>query len=361
MANQFSTFSRRELYAGAGIFILTFLLVYIVRDYRINYANAITSDETQVLLLHERKPLADLSAKLDSLGVSYNDVHLKWTAGLLQWDSLAQGRYEIQGGSSNKEFLRKLVFGNQDPLNVLIPSGTTEETLISRVSMQLHFDGEELREAFSDSTLLAEMGIEDKNLLGRMLPNTYQMYWTSSPRQFLSRMLSEFDRAVTEPHNSRIDELGKTVDQIVTMASIIEWEANIEDEKPIVSGLYWNRLNQNWRLQADPTVNYALGERSRLYYSDYRVDHPYNTYRIHGLPPGPITNPSYSSINAALYPAEHEYMFMVASPEGGHVFTRTFNEHRQKSREWTAWLREQHKIRELREAEAGIEAEEAVN
>lgn len=357
MINSLPYITKREAAVGAGVFVIAFILVFSIRNYRINYSNAVSSETVQILLLPERTPLTELPALLDSLDVNYNPDHLKWTGNLLNWRSLSDGRYEIRDGFSNKEFLRKLAFGLQDPLNVLIPSGSNEDMFTSRISRQLRFEADDLLTAMKDSTLLDSLGIDEVNLFGRMLPNTYQMYWTSTPEQFLGRMLAEFERTVITPHQERFEELEYTVDEIVTMASIIEWEANVDDEKPIVSGLYWNRLNQNWRLQADPTVNYALGERSRLLYSDYRVDHPYNTYRIHGLPPGPITNPSYSSINAALYPDEHDYMFMVASPEGGHAFTRTFSEHRRKSREWTSWLREQHRIRELREAEAVIEAE----
>ncbi|MEX0929835.1 MAG: endolytic transglycosylase MltG [Balneolales bacterium] len=351
--------SKREVAFGAGLFLLAFVLVFSVRHYRIHHSEAVISETMQVLMLHEPASLSELPALLDSLDIEYEKDHLQWTGRIFNWTELAEGRYEISGGYSNKNFLMRMVFGYQDPLNVMIPSGTTESSFIQRVSSQMRFQEDDLEATMKDSTVLSKLGVEEVNLFGRMLPNTYQLYWTDTPEQFLSRMLSEFERAVITPHSERIGELDKTVDEIVTLASIIEWEANIEDEKPVVSGLYWNRLHQNWRLQADPTVNYAIGERSRLLYSDYRIDHPYNTYRIHGLPPGPITNPAYSSINAVLYPEEHDYMFMVASPEGGHVFTRTFNEHRQKSREWTTWLREQRRTRELREAEASLDAEAA--
>ncbi|MEX0773003.1 MAG: endolytic transglycosylase MltG [Balneolales bacterium] len=351
MLRNFTHFSKRELALGLGVFILTFILVFSIRHNRINYSDAVSSETVQVLLLHERTSLSDLPELLDSLEVNYNPEELKWTGKLLNWKSFEEGRYEIREGSSNKEFLKRLAFGMQDPQNVLIPTGTTEDRFIQRVSRQLSFENDELRRAMKDSTVLENLGVEEVNLLGRMLPNTYEIYWTSTPEQFLERMISEFDKAVISQHQELYEKMDKTVDEIVTMASIIEWEANLDEEKPIVSGLYWNRLNENWRLQADPTINFALGERNRLRYSDYKVDHPYNTYRIHGLPPGPITNPSYSSINAALYPEEHDYMYMVASPDGGHVFTRTYSEHRQKSREWTTWLREQYRIRDLREAE----------
>lgn len=349
--------SIREFALGLTVFLLAFILVYSIRYHRINSSGAVKSETSQVILLHENTSVSDLPELLDSLEVDYNPENLLWTGRLLNWESLREGRYEIRDNYSNREFIEKLAFGMQDAQNVLVPSGTTEEVFAQRISAQLRFDDDELRVAMQDSSVLEELGVENHTLFGRMLPNTYHVYWTSTPEQFLERMITEFNRTVIAPHQERLDELERTIDEIVTMASIIEWEANIEEEKPIVSGLYWNRLNENWRLQADPTINYALGERSRLLYADYRVEHPYNTYRIHGLPPGPITNPSYSSIEAALYPEEHEFMFMVASPKGGHEFTRTFSEHRQKSREWTSWLREQHRLRELEEAEANLEAE----
>ncbi|MEX0778457.1 MAG: endolytic transglycosylase MltG [Balneolales bacterium] len=357
MINPLQILSKRELLFGAVAFLIAFILVYSVRSHLINSPDAISSDATEVLLLHEAITLVELPAKLDSLDVTYNEENLHWVGEQLNWKTLREGRYEIRGGSSNKAFLERLVQGMQDPLNVLIPSGTTKDRFVQRVSRQMRFDDKMLLGAMKDSTTLAKLEVKDLNLMGRMLPNTYQMFWTSTPEQFLERMISEFEKKVITPHQDRFKELDRNVDEIVTMASIIEWESNLEEEKPVVGGLYWNRLNQNWRLQADPTINYALGERSRLRYSDYRIDHPYNTYRINGLPPGPITNPSYSSIDAALHPDDHEYMFMVASPEGGHVFTKTFDEHRQKSREWTSWLQEQQKIKEKKEAEAALEAE----
>jgi UPF0755 protein len=111
------------------------------------------------------------------------------------------------------------------------------------------------------------------------------------------------------------------------------------------------------RLQADPTVNYAIGERRRLFYEDYRVRHPFNTYRIKGLPPAPINNPALSSIKAALQPEEHDYLYMVAEPgaTGYHVFTKTYAAHKRESRKWTQWLREQYRIKEQREQQAVIE------
>jgi UPF0755 protein len=183
-----------------------------------------------------------------------------------------------------------------------------------------------------------------------MLPDTYLTYWTRSPKEIVNQILREFDKRVIDQHEGRFQELDYTPDEIVTLASIVEWEAKISEEKPVISGLYWNRLNRGMLLQADPTVNYALGERRRLLFEDYEFDHPFNTYVNKGLPPGPITNPSLSTIEATLYPQDHDYLYMVANPEGGHVFTKTFREHQRESEKWRIWLREQYRIKRQQEA-----------
>jgi UPF0755 protein len=205
--------------------------------------------------------------------------------------------------------------------------------------------------AMVDTTFLMKYEIEQSDLVGRLIPNTYEMYSTITPEQFLDRMMLEFDAAVIQPYALRANELNLTIDQITTLASIIEWEVRHVDEKPRVSGLYWNRLNRRMLLQADPTVVYAIGDRRRLLFSDYRVNHPYNTYRVRGLPPGPLNNPRLTSIQAALFPEEHNYLFMVATPEGYHSFTTNYQDHLKESRKWTTWLREQREIRAKRETE----------
>jgi len=185
-----------------------------------------------------------------------------------------------------------------------------------------------------------------------MLPDSYDMYWTTSAKNAVERLLGEFEQRVAIGLSEEIDEHELTLDEVLTLASIVEWEARDNAEKPKISGLYQNRLQRGMRLQADPTVLYALGERRRLLFADYQFEHPYNTYLNRGLPPGPITNPDLTSIRAVLFPEEHDYLYMVATPEGTHQFSRTFQEHRQASEEWRRWIREQYRIKREREQES---------
>lgn len=327
------------------VLLMSCILVFTSRSERLKGDAAITVREDTILLIHEPIGLEELVALMDEHGFVFDADELRWASGIHGWRRFHRGRYVFSEPMGYPDFFSKLALGLQDPMMLSIPPGADKEVLKQRIASHMSFEADELAAAMRDTSLLNRYGLESHQLYGRILPDTYEVFWTSTPRRLIERLLSEFDARVTRPYAERMQQLGRSVDEITTLASIIEWEARFEDEKPVISGLYWNRLNRRWRLQADPTVNYAKGERSRLVFADYRIDHPYNTYRVHGLPPGPITNPSLSSIRAALFPEEHNYMFMVATPEGRHAFSQSYAEHRRKSREWTDWLREQRRIR----------------
>jgi UPF0755 protein len=160
----------------------------------------------------------------------------------------------------------------------------------------------------------------------------------------VKKVKAEFDTFFTDEMKAGAERQGLTVEEVLRVASIVEWETNHVPEKSTVAGVYLNRLKQRWRLDADPTVQYALiqieGRRRRLLYADYSIDHPYNTYRYRGLPPGPVTNPSPSSIEAVVNPKEHNYMFFVARGDGSHTFTRTLREHVNASRAFHSLMRQ---------------------
>lgn len=335
---------------------MVFLVVFLSRYTRLHGSDAILIEESVTLLLPVNGNLIDLHSELDEFGVYVDSSEFVWAKNLLKVESYISGRYVFKENQTYRDFFFKLNRGLQDPMMVTIPSGQFQDRFIDRVASRFRFSEDELQQSMSDTLFLSEFGIRVDQIIGRMLPNTYEMYWTISAEQFLQRMFTEFDKAVSGPYSKRAQELGLTLDEVTTLASIIEWEVRHVEEKPKVSGLYWNRLNRRMRLQADPTVAYAIGERRRLLFSDYRVNHPYNTYRVLGLPPGPLNNPRLTSIEAALFPEDHNYLFMVATPEGYHAFTTNYQDHLRESRKWTAWLREQREIRARRDAEAQSES-----
>lgn len=345
--------TKSELMTAAAVFFIVVASVMSNRLLRLENSRSLRAEDTTVLFINQPIGIDELVTKFEQRNIRFDEDELQWAARLLGWNRFRPGRYEIDGNYSYEVLLSRLAKGIQDPVNLTILPGISWERMILYISSQMKFDSTAMKQTVSDSAFLASQNLSKQHLLGRMLPETYLIYWDSTPEKLLRRVLNEFDRRVVKEYRDRINEMEVTVDDIVTLASIVEWEAKVDSEKTKISGLYWNRLNRGMRLQADPTVNFAIGERRRLYHRDYEYQHPYNTYLYRGLPPGPITNPSLSSIKAALFPAEHDYIYMVSAPggDGTHVFSETYAEHRQNTREWQQWIRKQYRIKRQREAQ----------
>jgi UPF0755 protein len=337
----------KELTKFIFVFLIFFAVIYLSRDLRINSSTAIVAEDVSILLLEERIGLDELIETLEHHEIDFNSEELRWVSSLLGWRTFATGRYELEGNYSYNEFLSKMALGLQDHAPVTIHPGINIDRLSASLGRQMLADSSDFAAVFTDSSdLMIELGYSPETLFSRMLPDTYHIYWTNNAERVIRRVYNEFKNRVENRLAEDIEASNLDLNQILTLASIIEWEARFRDEKSRISGLYWNRLNRGMRLQADPTVIYAIGEHRRLLYEDYQFDHPYNTYLIDGLPPGPITNPDLYSIRAAITPEDHDYLYMVASPDGGHVFTRTFEEHRVASSEWRRWIQEQFRIRD---------------
>jgi UPF0755 protein len=191
-------------------------------------------------------------------------------------------------------------------------------------------DSIELLNALNDAEKVKELGFNENTLVAMFVPNTYEVYWDTSVDNLLSRMKKEFDRFWNNDRKANAEKLGLSPIQISTLASIVE-EATYSDEYPIVAGLYLNRLKKGMRLEADPTVKFAVGDFSlrRILFRHLEVESPYNTYKNTGLPPGPIRIPSIKAIDGTLSPQSHNYLFMCAKDDlsGRHNFAITHAEH----------------------------------
>jgi UPF0755 protein len=175
--------------------------------------------------------------------------------------------------------------------------------------------------------MIAKVRADAPTLEGYLFPSTYLVRYGVTASEIVAQMVAQFEGHWRPGWNARLDTLKLTRHQVVTLASIVEGEIRYAPDRPYVASVYYNRLRRHMRLQADPTVIYALGRRRRLFEKDYLRRSPYNTYLIDGLPPGPIGEPSEESIEAALYPATTDFLFLVAQPDGKHVFSRTLAEH----------------------------------
>ncbi len=341
----------KENIFAVTLFIAIFSLVFGIRSYRLANPNPINFQEEIHLYLSENKSIDGLTEELSRLNVQFNKKNTIWLAKIWGWRSFKKGHYYLTGSYTTKDLLAKIGLGNEDPLLITVLPGQTREGFIRTLAAQINASEAEIENQLSDALYLQEIGLTSEQLFSRMLPETYSIYWSSSARAIVNRLLSHFSESVLKPFEDEIENSDYTLNEIMTLASIVELESSTEDEKPTISGLYINRLKRGMYLQADPTVAYAAGERRRLYFKDYELDHPYNTYKNKGLPPGPITNPKLSSIKAALMPKQHNYIYMVATPEGTHKFNSSFEQHKIDSDKYRRWLQEQVNIKEAETGE----------
>lgn len=241
--------------------------------------------------------------------------------------AIRAGTYDFPVGTSAREALRILLYGRVAERRLVVPEGLMLSEVAELVQDQLQIPADSVRAAARDTALLREFGISARSVEGFLYPSTYLVPVGASARDLVRQMLSEFRARWRASWDARLDTLGLSRHAAVTLASIIEGEVRYGPDRPYVSSVYHNRLRRGMRLQADPTVIYALGRRRRLYEKDYRFGSPYNTYLIDSLPPGPIGQPSAESIEAALYPATTDFLYLVARPDGKHIFSRTLREH----------------------------------
>lgn len=207
----------------------------------------------------------------------------------------------------------------------------TKENLAGRISEQLMLDSLTLLNMLNSETNLKSLGFDTNTIVAMFIPNTYEVYWDTSIDKLMNRMKNEYSTFWNESRKAKAKQVGLSPIEVSILASIVEEEATYSDEYPIVAGLYLNRLKRGQRLEADPTVKFALNDFSlrRILYKHLEVESPYNTYRNEGLPPGPIRVPSIKGIDATLSPQDHKYLFMCAKEDlsGRHNFATTHAEH----------------------------------
>ena len=238
------------------------------------------------------------------------------------------GTYILRRGASWNRILDALAVGRGMVHSVTIPEGWSLSRIAPQLARVLELPTESLDVAVRDPALLRELDIPTPTVEGYLFPETYLFPVGTSARGAVRQMVNEFEKRWKPEWDDRARELAMTRHDVLALAAIIETEARVPEERPVISAVYHNRLKKGMLLQADPTVQYALGRHvARVLFRDLAVDSRYNTYRYKGLPPGPIASPGTPSIEAALHPADVPYLYFVAHPDGHHEFRRTFAEH----------------------------------
>ncbi|NMC38265.1 MAG: endolytic transglycosylase MltG [Bacteroidales bacterium] len=268
----------------------------------------------------------ELKLKIDNISI------FKWVAEKKNYPAqIKPGRYIIEKGTSCNELINMLRSGKQVPVRVTFNNIRTVYELAGRVGGRIEADSAQIAAFLSDQENYRSDGFERDNILSVFIPDTYELFWNTGASEFYTRMLREYRRFWNPERIGKAREKNLTPLEVSTLASIVDLEAAKTDEKPMIAGVYLNRLRRGIPLQADPTIKFALNDFgiSRILYAHLQIDSPYNTYKYQGLPPGPIGCPSIDGIDAVLNAEVHDYLYFVAKPDfsGYHNFSRTLAEH----------------------------------
>lgn len=296
---------------------------------------------------------AEFQEVVDSLKPFLGNVSsFTQVAELKKYPSLIKyGKYEIHNNWSNIELVDYLRSGNQSEVKLVFNYANSIEHMAGKVSKQISADSLEILEYVYSDDFLKENNFTKENVPAIFIPNTYNVYWNTSAKTFVDRMLKEYRKFWTEKRIARAKEIKLTPMEVSILASVVQKETSQKSERKVIAGLYMNRLNNNWRMESCPTVLYAIEKesnftikRNRLLYDDLEIVTPYNTYKNSGLPPGPISIPEKDAIDDVLHYEKNSYFYMSASVDnpGFNVFAKSLRQHNINAKKYQAWLNKQN-------------------
>lgn len=329
--------SASRIIKGIVIVILLLLGVASIKAYKVYRSafkpNILLEDKTGMdLYIPTGASFEQVYHQIAKSGILMDTSTFLWAAKKKNYPAhVYPGRYIIENRMSNNDLVNLLRSGKQTPVNVTFNNQRTLDELAERISGQLEPTKDEFLDVFIDNEIIEKFGFNKETFKCNFIPNTYEIWWNTSPEKFVARMNAEYEKFWKGKRDRKAESVGFTREEIITLASIVQQETRMNDEKPTIAGVYINRLNKGIKLDADPTVVYANGDftRNRVLNKDRQIDSPYNTYKYRGLPPGPICIPDISSIDAVLNYEKHKYLFFCAKPDfsGYHNFAKTNREH----------------------------------
>ncbi|MCH2480080.1 MAG: endolytic transglycosylase MltG [Flavobacteriales bacterium] len=323
------------------------LLLYSYSYYNTMHRDNTNFDEDSIFLyINSSDSIVNI---LDTINkkIKFPKTFLKAAKRMDYIENIKSGRFRVYKGSGNKEIINSLKFNNTS-LTVTFNNQERIQDLAGRISKQISADSLSLLNAFLEKNFLVENGFNNFNLISMYIPNSYEFFWNVEPKIFRDKMLEEYNNFWNEDRIEKAKSIGLSKTEVIALASIVQKESVKLDERPVISRVYLNRLKKKMKLQADPTVIYSIKSYynnfdtiiRRVLYRDLKLNSPYNTYKIKGLPPGPISMPDISSIDAVLNSRNHNYIFFVADPynPGYHLFASKLSQHNKNKRVYTRWL-----------------------
>ena len=332
-------------------YILFFLILFGLCSWGFHYyqnffqPNVTTGDQpTAYIYIHTG---ADFPAVKNLLSGHHYLRDLKsfeWVAQKKKYDmKVRPGRYKICYGMNNNELVNLLRSGKQEPVRVILQNVRTPEELAGKIASQIEGDSISILNLLRDPDYLWEFGAGPATIFTLFIPNTYEFLWNTTADQFIRRMYKERQKFWNDERLTQMSQEGLDIPGVITLASILEKETAKNTEKPVIAGVYLNRIRKSWPLQADPTLIFAWNDYTikRVLNKHKEINSPYNTYKYTGLPPGPICLPSVSSIDAVLNYEKHGYMYLCAKDDlsGYHNFAVTLAEHNRNAERYQAALK----------------------
>jgi UPF0755 protein len=329
------------------VFIVLILLVivagfYGLKQYNIYFSPNISGKETY-LYVKTGTTLDDLYKEIKNKDLLKDMGSFSQAAAKMDLaQRLKPGRYKLSKGMTNRSLINMIKAGNQEPVKLKFHNIRKKEDFAGYLAKNLEADSAAFIKVLDSAALIEKYGFTPDNSYTMFIPNTYDMYWNTSPLEFFTRMQKEYDKFWTAERKQKAAALKLSPQQVTVLASIVDGEALYDKEMPIIAGLYLNRLNRGILLQADPTVIFANNDFTvkRVTNALLRVDSKYNTYKYAGLPPGPIMMPSISAIDAVLNHDNNNYIYMCAKEDfsGYHAFAETKAEHEINANKYRAAL-----------------------
>ena len=330
-------------------FLVLILIVIAYWGYRVynNYFSPNVSDTEEYLYVPTGSTFEELMQTIQDKNILLDTSSFRWVANKYDYpQNLIAGKYALEPGMNNKDLVKKLRSGIQEPVKFRFQNLRLKGDFAKHVSTLLEPDSNSIINLLNNDSLAAQYGFNTENFYTMFIPNTYEIWWNTSAEKFFERMHTEYSKFWTEERLKKAAAINLSPNEVSILASIVKGEALHNDEMPTIAGLYLNRLQRGILLQADPTVIFAAQDFTirRVLNSHLRISSPYNTYLNRGLPPGPITLPSIASIDAVLNFQKHDYIYMCAKDDfsGYHNFAKTMSEHLVNARKFQKALNDRN-------------------
>ncbi len=312
------------------VFVLPVLLMDVIRYFSIPAPDEPQGQKTVEVIFPRGAGLAQIADTLQAKNVISGKKTFVFLAQSLGYEKkIRAGRYSVPIGLNTYQLIRYLKSVRENQIAVRLLEGWTIRQIARRLSKKLNINDSLFIALCHDSEFIATLNLQQISLEGYLLPDTYFFESSATEKTIIRRLVRQtLELFKPDSVQSALRGLNLSRHQVLTLASIVEGEAILDKERPVIASLYLNRLHKHYRLQADPTIQYIIdGPPRRLLFKDLKIDSPYNTYLYYGLPPGPINNPGRRSILAVLFPADTRYLYMVADGKGGHRFSTNLKSH----------------------------------